>query len=674
LFPNINFSGKSVLMDKRSGRLIYIVIVNVIKIFLLGGGFFWLAVDGWDLLDGFLILGIAVLFILLDFIFISRLNKNDVANAVQKLNKLTSGKVLDQTAVGIASHHPELDNAIIALNHGLADFSQTVERAAKGDLNAVIPIRSNEDVLGLSLKNLIENLHHMIDSISGIAKDINDTAIIFSDHSEIHQESIAEINQNVTNMSREFNQQEEALISTNARVTQINEMIKTVSEGADNQVSEIQITVNEMATFKEKIGSVEQMTREQMVNNEQTKNFLSESTKTIQNAIEGMTAIRTQVDISSNKVQLMDQYAGEIDAISETIDEIASQTNLLALNAAIEAARAGEHGKGFAVVAAEVRSLAERSSRAAHEISDLVQTVKQAASDAVSSMTDSSKIVQVSASRAQAANQALEHIQNASRTNNLFTGRLSAAFEEMLFIFNNLENAMEQVQQVAANNLVAMENMTVESNQVFSAVGSSAEMMQRFDGLLREIQISVTQLDSRFGEISASAKLLTEMAELLEKIVSPDEVGEEFRTQEKTAVLRQAVRGERIQWQTQSLGHDRIMAYRHNGIEIIVADLSGLGQTDFIGLLHEVQTKIATYPRYSVLVLGDISGVRYDQEILQNVKQFVQANTPYVKASAIVGASGMAQLAMNMVARIVGRSLHGFSTRDEALEWLRQHN
>jgi methyl-accepting chemotaxis protein-2 (aspartate sensor receptor) len=79
--------------------------------------------------------------------------------------------------------------------------------------------------------------------------------------------------------------------------------------------------------------------------------------------------VDTMADIKVNATKISD--------IIGLIEGIAFQTNILALNAAVEAARAGEQGRGFAVVATEVRSLAQRSSTAAKEIKNLINTSVQ---------------------------------------------------------------------------------------------------------------------------------------------------------------------------------------------------------------------------------------------------------------------------------------------------------
>jgi len=165
----------------------------------------------------------------------------------------------------------------------------------------------------------------------------------------------------------------------------------------------------------------------------------------------------------------INQSSAKIADIISIIEGIAFQTNILALNAAVEAARAGEEGRGFAVVAGEVRSLAQRSSAAAKEIKELIDT-------SVDRVQSGSALVD------QAGRTMNEIIGAVQRVTDIM-GEIAAASEEQSSGIDQVARAVTQMDEVTQQNAALVE-------EAAAAASSLEDQADKLRGAVAVFQLS----------------------------------------------------------------------------------------------------------------------------------------------------------------------------------------
>lgn len=207
----------------------------------------------------------------------------------------------------------------LSLSKDLAALARALERAMQGDL-AVRADTGGRDEAGA----LAQLLNRMVRTLSAMVADIRSNAAL-----------VAQVGQSLAQSNR------------------------ALAERTEAQASGLEETAS----------SVQQLTSAVQNSAQITQDADRRAARVHQAADEGAQAMAQAVE----SVQAIQHGARRMTEIIGVIDSIAFQTNILALNAAIEAARAGAQGRGFAVVATEVRTLAQRSSDAAHEIRTLIQ-------------------------------------------------------------------------------------------------------------------------------------------------------------------------------------------------------------------------------------------------------------------------------------------------------------
>ena len=112
-----------------------------------------------------------------------------------------------------------------------------------------------------------------------------------------------------------------------------------------------------------------------------------------------------------------------------------------------------------------------------------------------------------------------------------------------------------------------------------------------------------------------------------------------------------------------------IISYK--GKSIFYMDFSGLRSTeDITSLISLCKEYIHSQREKSLLILTNIEGMHFNNEVKALFSEFINANKPYVKASAVVGISGLQRIIYNGIMRLTGRDIRSFDTLSIGKEWL----
>lgn len=389
--------------------------------------------------------------------------RSGIIKQAEDLKYLTLGFILVASIIAIAT------GTLIASGIGntIKATNQVLEKAATGDMSAVVRIRRKDEfqVLGRGINNMLQSMKELIYKTISVSKAVSGSAGKVAENSD----KLLEATQNIT------------------------KTVNNIEQGIVQQAEDAEHCLYQMSSLAEQIHVLYGNANDTELIAANAKKLISEGMVVVNDLSE---KVKDTTAITTNVIRDVENFNEESRAISQiivTINEIADQTNLLSLNASIEAARAGEAGRGFSVVADEIRKLAEQSAGAALRIKGIIEQIQNRTQSTVDAAKQAETSVKV---QGKALVTTVDSFKN-----------INSEIEKMAQNMDKILAGMKKMEQAKEDTLSAMESISAVSEETAAASSELGNTATEQLKAVEELNLAARELDSDSQNLEKSIQI-----------------------------------------------------------------------------------------------------------------------------------------------------------------------